>query len=146
MKFYHLLEEEIDADILGCWEKHLMGYSKVVGYSATGAIFLRNPDIKYYLVLYPSMPGNNCKKYGPFANTEEFEAKILKDDNFPSYGLYPIKPDELLVLVERLGPCEKDQVYFPVPDPSIGGSGELDTFKKGNVWIHTDIIGQNKGL
>lgn len=146
MKYYHLLEEEAGAHILGCWEKHLMGYSRVVGYSATGAIFLRNPETSDYLILYPGMPGNNCKKYGSFTSTKEFEKKILKDDDFQNYGLYPIKPGELPTLVERLGPCEKDQVYFPVPDPSIGGSGKLDTFKKGNVWVYADIIGQNKGL
>ena len=123
-----------------------MGYSIVIGYSATGAIFLRNPETKEHLVLYPSMPGNNCKGYGIFESTKEFEEEILKSEEFPYFGLYPIEPDELLILEKNLGPCEKEQVYYPVPEPAIGGSGELETFDKGNVWVHTDIVGQNIGL
>jgi len=123
-----------------------MGYTVVIGYSATGSIFLRNPESNEYLVLYPSMPGNNCKQYGSFSSNEEFEEKILREESFPYYGLYPIQPEELTILEGKLGPCDEEEIYYPVPDPAIGGSGELETFDKGNVWIHTDIIGQNKGL
>lgn len=145
-EFYRLLENESDAHVLGCWEAHVSGYSKVVGYTLTGAIFLRNPDSNEYLILYPGMPGSNCKKYGIFSGVDEFENRILKDCEFPSFGLYPVKPEDLSVLIERLGNCDKEQMYYPVPDPSIGGSGDLDTFKKGNVWVHTDLLGQNRGL
>ena len=123
-----------------------MGYSIVIGYSVTGAIFLKNPETNEYLVLYPSMPGNNCKQYGSFESNKEFEEKILKNEDFPHYGLYPINPEDLEVLEKRLGSCRKEEIYYPVPEPMLGGSGKLETFDKGNIWVHTDIIGQSKGL
>lgn len=49
-------------------------------------------------------------------------------------------------LVERLGEPAEVECYFPVPYPASGGSGALDSYQKGNIWVHLDIYGQVIGL
>lgn len=143
---YRILDKPESAEILGCWEKHLGGFKEVIGYSATGAIFLKSPETNEFLALYPSMPGSNSKNYGVFSSIKEFENTILKDGEFPNYCLYPISPEDLPNLEKALGKLGSFEVYFPALPPSLGGSLELDTFMKGNVWVRTDIFGQNMGL
>ncbi len=143
---YKLLDKPEVREVLGVWEKHLWHYTNIVGYTATGAIFLCAPDTSEYIIFYPSMPGNNCKSYGKFDSVEEFEDKILKEESFPDYGLYPINRDDLNVLNKKLGPLGEYQIYYPVLDPALGGSFELNNFDKGNIWVRTDILGQNRGI
>ncbi|WP_299769927.1 hypothetical protein [uncultured Pseudoteredinibacter sp.] len=143
---YRLLDEPLDIDILGCWEKHMWHYTKVIGYSATGTIFLMSPETDEFMVFYPSMPGNNCKGYGEFGNIKDFEEVILKDEVFHEYCLYPISPEDIPILIQNLGELEDEQIFYPKLDPALGGSLELDEFDKGNVWVRTEILGQNRGI
>lgn len=143
---YKLLDDFVSVDMLGVWEKHLLHFSKVVGYSATGTLFLFSPETKEFLAFYPSQPGNNSKYYGVFDNLAAFEEKILKDKDFPEFGLYPIKPEDLKYLEDKLGTLDEHQIYFPKLDPALGGSLSLDGFTKGDIWIRTDILGQNRGI
>jgi len=143
---YKLLDEHLDTCILGCWEKHLWHFSKIVGYSATGTIFLMSPETNEFLAFYPIMLGNNSKNYGEFDRLDEFEEKILKEPSFPEYCLYPIKPNDLQVLESNLGSLEDEQIYYPKLERALGGSLELDQFGKGNIWVRTDILGQNRGI
>ncbi len=144
---YKLLEAPIDrGEVLGYWEKHMWHYTKVIGYSATGSIFLMSPETMEFLVFYPSMPGNNSKGYGKYQSIEDFEETILKDDVFPDYCLYPISPDDLITLKNTLGELEEEQIYYPKLAPALGGSLDLDGFDKGNIWVRTEILGQNRGI
>ncbi|WP_223789481.1 T6SS immunity protein Tdi1 domain-containing protein [Marinicella meishanensis] len=146
IKIYQLYKEPVSSDKLGVWQKHLGSFTQVVGYSVTGSILLFAPDSKEYLIFYPSMPGNNCKNYGEFPDIAEFEERILKEPSFPQYGLYPITEKDVKALVKILGPLAADEIYHPALDPAIGGSLNLDGFTKGNVFIHSDILGQNRGI
>ena len=121
-------------------------YTMIIGYSATGTIFLQAPETNEYLVFYPSMPGSNCKKYGEFDSILGFENEILKEETFPQYCLYPISPQDLSVLEDRLGKLENDQIYFPKLDPALGGGLELEGFDKGDIWVRTEILGMNRGI
>ena len=143
---YSLLEDFLDTSVLGCWEKHLLHFKKIVGYSATGSIFLMSPESREHLVFYPSMPSNNAKNYGVFESLDDFRKDILEEPSFPEYCLYPIKPNDLDVLEANLGPLEAEQIYYPKLDPALGGSLELDQFDKGNIWIRTEILGLNRGI
>ena len=125
---------------------HLGEFDQIIGYSILGAIFLRSSSTQSYLVLYPLRGGYNCKNYGNFNSITEFESKILHDEGFAKVCLHPILPQQISKLSKRLGSLKPDEVYFPVPDPYLGGSGNLNTFKKGNVWVFADIAGQNRGL
>jgi hypothetical protein len=145
---YILFEEPINRDILGCWEKHMWSYTKIIGYSATGTLFLMCPDTMEFMVFYPSMStsGSNCKGYGEFDTIQNFEEIILKDDSFEEYLLYPIDPDDLSFLQNKLGRLDKNQIYYPKLDPALGGSLELDGFDKGDIWVRTEILGANRGI
>jgi len=105
-----------------------------------------SPETSEYLAFYPSMPGNNCKNYGEFESLDEFEKKILKEPSSPEFFLYPVNSDDVQVLESKLGPLEDEQIYYPALDPALGGSLELDQFGKGNIWVRTDILDQNRGI
>ncbi len=125
---------------LGVWSDHLGDFDEVVGYTALGNVLLRSSKSKEYLVLYPQRSGNNAKNYGAFASFDEFQRMVLDDVSFVDYSL---RPEDVSTLVERLGPLEESQVFFPVPFPCLGGSGELSTFNKGGFWIYIDLLGQS---
>ncbi|MDP5143940.1 hypothetical protein ORJ00_14425 [Rheinheimera baltica] len=125
---YTLFDKPIHRAILGVWEKHMWQYTEVIGYSATGAIFLFSPETCEYLVFYPSMPGSNSKGYGVFDSLQEFKETILDEEGFPEYCLYPINPEDLESLENKLG------------------SLDLEGFDKGNIWVRTEILGQNRGI
>ena len=145
-KVYRLLKHPKSADILGCWKPHLGSFNEVVGYTVTGAVILRASESQDYLALYPLKRGNNSKNYGHFSSLKQFEADILQEENFASSCLYPLKPDDIPILKKRLGSLGKEQAYFPVPNTWIGGSWDLKSFDKGNVWIFVDIAGQSRGF
>jgi hypothetical protein len=115
----------------------------VVGYSHLGSLFLRDPTSSEYLVLHPLMPGNNAKRYGAFNSLSEFESVVLTQ---PEFVQTPLRPQDIALLEQRLGPLGVEQVYFPVPYPFLGGSGELSSYDKGDVWVFADLVGQTLGV
>ena len=143
---YTLFDVPMHREILGVWEKHMWHYTEVVGYSATGAIFLFSPETHEYLIFYPSMPENNSKGYGVFESLQEFEETILKEVSFPDYCLYPINCESLEILESKLGLLGELQIYYPKLDLALGGSLDLDSFDKGNIWVRTEILGLNRGI
>ena len=146
MQIYHLLERIKEVDWLGGWSNHLGSFDQIIGYSILGAIFLRSSTTQNYLVLYPLRSGNNAKNYGSFASTNDFENKILLEKSFAKSCLHPILPKQISILQKRLGALGNEEIYYPVPHPWIGGSWDLNSFDKGNVWINADIAGQNRGF
>ncbi|HPI96950.1 MAG TPA: hypothetical protein PLX38_12085 [Gammaproteobacteria bacterium] len=146
MKFYRLLKHFKNVEILGCWSNYTGEFTEVIGHSLLGSIFLRNPNNKEYLVLHPRMSGNNAKNYGEFDSLVEFEEKILRDVGFKEYCISPFSDEDIDWLENSIGKLNQEECYYPVPDTILGGSGELNTYSKGNVWISADISGQNRGL
>ncbi|MGE3425113.1 MAG: T6SS immunity protein Tdi1 domain-containing protein [Dehalococcoidia bacterium] len=138
-----MLEPPRSTEYLGSWENPLGQYREVVGYSYLGSLFVRDPVKREYLVLHPLNYGNNARRYGSFDSTAEFESAVLRDAAFVEEILRPL---DLAELEQRLGSLGPNQVYFPVPYPLIGGSGELATFQKGNVWVFADLVGQTLGV
>eukprot|EP00547_Thalassionema_nitzschioides_P006780 CAMPEP_0194221606 /NCGR_PEP_ID=MMETSP0156-20130528/30970_1 /TAXON_ID=33649 /ORGANISM="Thalassionema nitzschioides, Strain L26-B" /LENGTH=56 /DNA_ID=CAMNT_0038952067 /DNA_START=253 /DNA_END=423 /DNA_ORIENTATION=+ len=49
-------------------------------------------------------------------------------------------------LHKKLGPLGEDESYYPKVDPAIGGSLKLSTFTTGNVYVRSDVLGQNRGI
>lgn len=136
---YRLLDPPRPSSSLVAWTEALGNYREVVGYSALGSAFVRNPESREYLVLHPLKSGNNAKHYGTFDTLSHFESTVLKD---PSFVRRILRPHDVATLERRLGPLEPDSVYFPVPYPMLGGSGLLSTYDKGNVWVFLELVGQ----
>ena len=145
MKIYHLFNEVRSSEDLGSWQQYIGSFDEVIGYSILGALFLKSSSTNEYLVLYPLRSGSNAKNYGVFNSVSEFESKILNHPTFSEACLDPIKEDEISQLQEKLGDLDNEQVYYPVPHPSIGGSYDISTYDKGDLWAFADIACQNHG-
>ena len=143
---YYLLDKKKSVDYIGVWENHIGEYTEIIGHTILGSIILYSPETKEYLVLHPRMSGSNAKFYGEFDSIEEFENSILKDPGFNQACIEPLTQNNIQNIINRLGQPKSEECFYPCPDPAIGGSGEPDTFNKGNVWISADISGQNRGL
>jgi hypothetical protein len=137
---YRLLSEPRNKDCLGALANRFGAFSDVVGYSALGDIFLRDPDTSNYVVVYLNRHGLPAKKYGPYDSVDQFRSEVLEDSALSEYCL---KPESVGKLRDRVGSLEDSEVYFPQPFPCLGGSGELSTYSKGNVWIYVDLVGQS---
>jgi hypothetical protein len=127
-------------DDLGALGEFCGGFHDVVGYSSLGDVFLRDPDTKEYAVVYLQKHGFPARKYGPYDTVEKFQESVLEDKSFAEYCL---KPEAVAELRDRIGDLNDSEVYFPQPLPCLGGSGELSTYSKGNVWVYFDILGQS---
>ncbi len=68
------------------------------------------------------------------------------DEDFIEYCITPFSVTDVSSLVNNSVPLDENEAFHPVPDPAIGGSGKLETYKKGNVWVSADISGQIRGL
>jgi hypothetical protein len=138
---YTLFKSPRPIEDLGCWAAHCAAWSEIIGYSPFGLFFLRDPVEHTYVVLHPLACG--LKSYGVLKSTDEFERTVLRSKRFMEECL---RPNDLDVLQTRLGRLRAEQVYYPVPYPFLGGSGELDTYSKGDAWVFVEIVGQSHGL
>lgn len=139
---YRLYSEPLAmTEVLDAWVGNLENFTHIVGQSAVGHIFAFDPARNEYGLVYPLL--QRMKNYGPFASVGEFEAKILAD----SYVRDVIFEGAALPsVVERVGPLQPNEVYFPVPYPFLGGTGAPDTYEKGDIWVFYEIVGQMLGL
>jgi Domain of unknown function (DUF1851) len=139
-ELFRLLDPPRSVEDLGCWSAVTSQFSLVVGFTAFGNFFLRNPATGQYAVLYtigPELVPTN------FQSSENFQSAFLSDEGIIRHlG----RPSDVAALESRLGSLAPNQVYFPVPYPFLGGSGELDTFDKGDVWVFADLVGQSQGV
>jgi hypothetical protein len=138
--FTILTEPLRTVDCLGCWARHTDRFTLVSGYTAFGDVFLLDPSNNEFAVLCPMLGQQfptGC--YGK----DRFENQFLTDLGIVNeFG----RPNDIEQLKWRLGPLKGAEVYFPVPYPIIGGSGELSTYEKGNVWVFVHLVGLMHGL
>ena len=139
---YQLLDQPESTAILGSWEKALGAFSEVVGFTHFGSIFVRNPATREYLVLHPLRLGKNGQDCGTYDSVAEFEAAVLKSQGFTHDFL---RPADHAFLVQTLGAPAAYEVYIPCPYPLLGGSGELTTYRRSNVWVFAELVGQTVG-
>ncbi len=125
------------AEVIACWAPHFKKFDEVVGYSVQGHFFMRSSKDQEYIVLHPFHRG--AKAYGKFDSLAAFEASLLKEPGFESYVL---QPEHVAAIEKVVGPVQWGEVYIPRPYPFLGGSGEPDTYSKGDVWVFMDIVGQ----
>jgi hypothetical protein len=122
------------------WAKKSNGYRVVFGFSPFADLFVCSEDQSRFAVISTEKPELIELKSGDMSNfTEQFlGSEKIRDDFFRAH--------EYRALCERLGELQNEECFFPVPFRSIGGSGALDTYAKGNAWVHLDIYGQTIGL
>ncbi len=140
MELYKVIEPK-SMDSLGCWEQHIPNYDQVIGYSVLGHIFIFNTETNEYAVVHPYQ--KSMKQYGSFESFAAFETQIIQDPEFVDYVFRPEHSQDVQAFV---GPLENEEVYYPCPYTFIGGSGEVSTYSKGNVWVFMEVVGQTHGF
>jgi hypothetical protein len=74
---------------------------------------------------------------------EDFISQFLADAQVRSFLF---READYLLLTRTIGSVDEDGCFYPVPYPAIGGSGKLDTYARGNVWVHLDLYAQLLGV
>ena len=126
---------------LGCWDGQFAGYDEVLGYSVLGHFFLRNPKTSEYIVLHPLKGA--AKSYGEHASIADFRREVLDE---PGFQEYVFQPDHVAAIRARIGALGDGQVYIPEPYPFLGGSGEPETYTKGDAWVFANVVANLGGL
>jgi len=109
-------------------------FSRVLGHSSFCDLFLQNQgtgEIAIFVAADFVVVGTG--QYEPKAFVSEF----LADDRVISEVL---RPNDMSELSRRLGTLADDEGYFPVPHPALGGTQDLASFDKGNLFVHVEII------
>ena len=111
-------------------------FNKILGHSAFGDLFVQNPDTNQIGVFVAAEL--KLVDVGHDA-VDEFTSKFLED---PSVASEFLRQDDLSKLIDLHDDLGKEEVFYPVPHPVIGGSGNLDTYQKGNVFTNLEILAQ----
>jgi len=125
---------------LGVWERHAGNFTDVVGYSALGDFFLRDPKTGQYAVIFAIDP--ELVPLSIFDN-KEFNSGYLQQDAVREKVL---REERVKSIIELLGPLSIGQVYIPVPYPFLGGDESPNSYVIGDVWTYADVVGQMQGL
>lgn len=123
------------------WARKVAGrYPMVFGLSPFAHLFLSNADDTQFAVVVTERP-ELVDLNSP--NREEFMSKFLGSD---AVATSFFRRGDYETLVDRLGTLVTDECFYPVPYPALGGSGRLETYARGNAWVHLDLYGQAIGL
>jgi hypothetical protein len=122
------------------WAKKVPRYPLIFGYSAFCHLFVCSEDQSSLAVIVTERREFIELNLG---SIESFTSTFLKNDgvlsDFFDIGRYNH-------LVDRLGKLSDTECYFPVPYLAAGGSGAIDSYQKGSIWVHLDLYGQMIGL
>ena len=139
-ELFHFLDPMRDVSELGPWASITNSFSRVAGYTSFGDFILVDPITREYAILLTMTAELESTGFDDLA---EFKSVLLSNANIiAQVG----KPALVAQLEKLLGPLNVDEVYFPVPYPFLGGTGNPETFDKGNVWVFANLVGQSQGL
>lgn len=135
-----MFEQPIPSSKLGCWVGFVNGFSDVVGYSALGDFFLRNPSTGQYAALFTTDPELVALD---FWDPEVFSKNYL---GHPVVQEKVLKVEKVTLIASKLGPLTPGSVYIPTPFPFLGGDESPESYTLGDVWTFVDVIGQMQGV
>ena len=127
---------------LAPWDGNLGTFTHYVGYSVLGHVILTAPETGEMGILYPLQEGG-FKSYGVQESLDAFRSAVLDDEDYRDYAMPPRRLEEVAAVA---GPLDPGQVYYPVPYPFLGGSGDSSTYQRGDVGVFLSIVGQFLGL
>lgn len=138
-ELYTLLEPAQPASRLGSWWDGGGPYREVVGFTSMGSVFLRNPDDRTYVVLWPLRAGRNASSVGEYASLARFEADFIHD---PDVAEYLLQPQTVAELRQAYGPLQRHQVYVPIPILMVLGGHAPSGYDPGDFWVFMELCGQ----
>lgn len=114
------------------------GFDQAVGHTRFGDLFLRNKETGEYAIFLTV-----TAELEQTGETDEsgFREQILGN---PEVVRTVLRPREIEKLTDRLGALGEMEVFFPVPFPALGGSGELATYEKGGLWEYASLMDQTR--
>lgn len=133
---YHYLEEIREKEWLDNWVSIVGDFDQVKAYTDLGDLFLvnsRTNEIGILLVM-----ANKFHEMG-FTDWDEFKTTVM---NNPGFQERVVQKDFIARVREHCGELGEYEVYIPTPYPCLGGTGEPETHKKGNLWVFLAISSQ----
>ncbi|MGE5385584.1 MAG: T6SS immunity protein Tdi1 domain-containing protein [Betaproteobacteria bacterium] len=118
------------------WASAAREFSELFGHSPFADLFLRDPATGRIAILVTEQVGLITLE--PWS-IEEFSSRFL---NVPANQDNLFRRPDYDFLAARLGVPSADECFYAVPYASIGGSGELETYQKGDLWAHLYLYGQ----
>ena len=122
------------------WAAKTPQYSMVFGLSPFADLFVCSEAQTKFAIIATERPELIPLK---FDTLSEFTGQLLTDGGMRKSFFREADYDALCA---RLGQLEADECFYAVPFRNLGGSGALETYQKGNVWVHLDLYGQSIGL
>jgi hypothetical protein len=122
------------------WAAKVPRYSEVFGYSHFADLFICSSDGTNFAVLCTERPELIQLN---FRSKKEFVEQLLTNSDVLKSTF---RAADFSAIVSRLGSPSPESCFYPVPYPATGGSGALDTYQSGNVWVHLDIYAQAIGV
>lgn len=137
---FALLKPSPFKDKVPRWAVKVPHYPLVFGFSAFADLFICSEDQKHVAVLATEKPELIQLK---FESITAFEEEFLSNTDVRKSFF---READYLALTSRLGALSSEECFYAVPYRSLGGSGNLNTYEKGNAWVHLDLYGQTVGL
>ena len=134
---YNILIEPKDKEWLDLWASVTGDFDLIKGYSDLGDVFVINSKTNEIGVLLTME--NSFHPMG-FINWDKFEKEVLQNTKFQEDVLHK---SFMSKVKDHCGELDKDQVYIATPYPFLGGSGDPDSYKKGDVWVYLAISSQS---
>jgi len=122
------------------WSGRASLYAWIFGLSPFADLFVCSNDQKRYAVIsteHPELIELHSENMNDFLSRFIGDPQVRRD-------FFREKDYEALSL--RLGPLAQEECFFAVPYTVVGETGALDTYQKGDVWVHLDLYGQTLGL
>ena len=132
----YLPADEIVSDVAPVWSSIAGRFQKIWGYNSYGDLYLQDPEKKDIAILYTINPELIPTRYN---SIRVFEEEVLSN---PEYAEELIQPEKTEVLVKKLGPLDNAEVFIANPYQFLGGDGSPESYSKGDLWVHLDLIGQ----
>ncbi|GHB62458.1 hypothetical protein GCM10008107_09420 [Psychrosphaera saromensis] len=133
---YHFLEEEKGKDWLDEWASITGDFDQIKAYTDLGDVFLVNSQTNEIGLLMTM--ANNFHEMG-FTDWNEFQEVVMSNPNFQEDV---VQKSFIYKVKEHCGELGDYEVYIPTPYPCLGGSGEPETHKKGDLWVYLAISSQ----
>ena len=121
-------------------DKIVNTYPLIFGFSPFAHLFVCNAAEDSFAVVVtekPELVELNVRSRGEF-NSDFAGNSNVKTEFF--------REPDYLMLCKTLGAPGDEDCFFPGLYPAIGGFRQIETYQRGNIWVHLDIYGQTLGF
>jgi hypothetical protein len=106
----------------------------LVAFTALGDLFVQDSETEQIAFVFLSP--FEVIPLDAFSTDDLFQ--LFRDN--PDAASEALHPDRARTLESRLGRLENDEVFVPEPYPMWGGDGSIESYSKGNLWVHVALL------